>query len=158
MVDRLGRQRKPLPGQKEPGLLPTQKHAAIALARAIRAQSTANLQGEMGLGKTTMAAATIELLDAYPAIVICPPHLVTKWLREVQEVIPGVRTRELHRIGRNADDKGDVNDVRSFLEDYAAGHNSSMAMRWAVPSSPRTAATSSPSWPARCCAARSYLT
>jgi len=81
VVDRLGKQRRPLPGQKEPGLLPTQKHAAIAATRAIRAHGTANVQGEMGLGKTTVAAAVIELLDAYPAIVVCPPHLVPKWLR-----------------------------------------------------------------------------
>lgn len=121
VVDRLGKQRKPLPGQAEPGLLPTQKHAAIALARAIREHRTASLQGEMGLGKTTVAAAVIDLLDAYPAIVICPPHLVPKWIREVREVIPGVHARELRRIGRNGDDEGDVNDVRRFLDDYDAG-------------------------------------
>ena len=35
ILDHLGKQRKPLPGQAAPGLLPTQKHAAIAAARAI---------------------------------------------------------------------------------------------------------------------------
>jgi hypothetical protein len=59
------------------------------------------------------------LLDAYPAIVICPPHLVPKWIREAEEVIPGVKARELRRIGKSKD--GDVNDVHAFLEDYDTG-------------------------------------
>ncbi len=63
----------------------------------------------------------IDLLDAYPALIICPPHLVPKWIREVEEVIPGVHAREIRRIGRNAEDPGDINDVRAFLEDYDAG-------------------------------------
>lgn len=36
ILDSLGKSRKALPGQVEAGLLPTQKHAAIAAARAIR--------------------------------------------------------------------------------------------------------------------------
>ncbi len=116
ILDRLGKQRKPLPGQAEAGLLPTQKHAAIAAARAIRSHRTANLQGEMGLGKTTIGLAVIELLDAYPALILCPPHLVPKWIREAEEVIPGVKGRELRRIGKGKD--GDVNDVRTFFDDY----------------------------------------
>jgi integrase/recombinase XerC len=84
ILDRLGKQRKPLPGQAEPGLLPTQKHAAIGAARAFRSHRTANAQGEMGCGKTTIGMGVIELLDAYPAIVICPPHLVPKWLDKKQ--------------------------------------------------------------------------
>jgi hypothetical protein len=119
-VSALGRNRKPLPGQKEPGLLDVQKHAAIALARACRAHGNALIQGEMGLGKTTIALATIDLLGAYPALVMCPPHLVPKWLREAKEVIPGVQVRELKRIGRNGGE-GEVNDVRRFVEDWRNG-------------------------------------
>jgi hypothetical protein len=119
ILDRLGKQRKPLPGQAEAGLLPTQKHAAIAAARAIRSHRTANAQGEMGCGKTTIGLGVIELLDAYPAVVICPPHLVPKWIREAEEVIPGVKARELRRIGKG--EKSDVNDVRAFLDDYDSG-------------------------------------
>lgn len=61
------------------------------------------------------------LLDAYPAIVLCPPHLVPKWIREIEETIPNAKAMELTRIGRNADDPGDVNDVRRFLELYWGG-------------------------------------
>jgi hypothetical protein len=118
VLDAIGTQRKPLPGQERAGLLPAQRHAAAALARSIRKNGVANCQAEMGSGKTTIGSAVIELLNAYPAIVICPPHLVPKWIREIEEVIPGAHARELRRIGRNSDDVYDVNDVRDFLDQY----------------------------------------
>jgi len=48
ILDTLGRNRQALPGQKEAGLLATQRHAAAAMARAIRVHGVGNLQGEMG--------------------------------------------------------------------------------------------------------------
>lgn len=121
ILDRLGTQRKPLPGQEKPGLLPTQRHAATGVARAVKLHRVGNVQGEMGCGKTTIGAAVLELLDAYPAIILCPPHLVPKWMREIEETIPGAKAMELTRIGRNADDPGDVNDVRRFLQFCGGG-------------------------------------
>jgi len=120
VLDRLGTQRKALPGQEHAGLLPAQRHAAAALARSIRKNGVANCQAEMGTGKTTISTGVIELLDAYPAIVLCPPHLVPKWIREIEEVIPGAYAREIRRIGRNSDEVYDVNDVREFLDQYKA--------------------------------------
>ena len=121
ILDTLGKGRKALPGQSEPGLLTTQRHAAAAVARSIRRNKVANIQAEMGTGKTSISCAAIELLDAYPALVLCPPHLVPKWIRELEEVIPGVHARELRRIGRLGNEEADVNDVRSFLEDWRNG-------------------------------------
>jgi hypothetical protein len=54
----------------------------------------------MGLGKTTIALGVIDLLDAYPALILCPPHLVPKWIREAEEVIPGAKGRELAASAR----------------------------------------------------------
>ncbi len=116
ILDTLGTKRKPLPGQEKPGLLPTQRHIAAGVARAIKKHGVGNVQGEMGVGKTVVGAAVLELLDAYPAIILCPPHLVPKWIREIEKTIPGAKAMELMRIGRNADDPGDVNDVRRFLQ------------------------------------------
>ncbi len=116
ILDRLGTKRKPLPGQDKPGLLPAQRHAATAITRSIRKNGVGNVQGEMGLGKTILGAATLDLLNTYPAVILCPPHLVPKWIREIEETIPGARAMELIRIGRNANDPGDVNDVRKFLQ------------------------------------------
>ena len=121
ILDTLGTNRKLLPGQEKAGLLPTQRHAAAAMARTIAKHRVGNVQGEMGLGKTILGAATVDLLNAYPAIVLCPPHLVPKWIREIEETIPGAKAMELIRIGRNADDPGDINDVRRFLNLYREG-------------------------------------
>ena len=118
ILDRLGTERKPLPGQDRAGLLPAQRHAAAALARSIHKNGVANCQAEMGTGKTTISTGVLELLNAYPALVLCPPHLVPKWIREIEEVIPVAHARELRRIGRNSGEKNDVNDVREFLEQY----------------------------------------
>ncbi|PKK88334.1 MAG: hypothetical protein CVV64_19300 [Candidatus Wallbacteria bacterium HGW-Wallbacteria-1] len=127
VLDALGTRRKLLPGQELAGLLPAQRHAAAALARSIRKNGVANCQAEMGTGKTTISTGVLELLDAYPAIVLCPPHLVPKWIREIEEVIPGAHARELRRIGRNSDEVYDANDVRDFLDQYQLA--SEMAQR-----------------------------
>jgi len=118
VLDTLGTQRKRLPGQDRAGLLPAQRHAAAAMARSIRRHGVGNMQGEMGTGKSSVGSAVIELLDAYPALILCPPHLVPKWIREIEEVIPGAHARELRRIGRNSDEIADANDVRDFLNQY----------------------------------------
>ena len=118
VLDTLGTRRKPLLGQERAGLLPAQRHAAVALTRSIRKNGVANCQAEMGTGKTTISMGVVELLDAYPALVLCPPHLVPKWIREIEEVIPGAHARELRRIGRNSNEACDVNDVRDFLDQY----------------------------------------
>jgi hypothetical protein len=121
ILDTLGTKRKPLPGQEKAGLLPAQRHTATAIARSIQRNGVGNIQGEMGAGKSGMGAATLDLLNAYPAIVMCPPHLVPKWIREIEETVPGARAMEIARIGRNADDPSDVNDVRNFLKRYESG-------------------------------------
>ena len=72
ILDSLARQRKPLPGQEKAGILPVQRHVAIAAARALRTHRVANIMGEQGVGKTTIGAATLELMDAYPAIGALP--------------------------------------------------------------------------------------
>jgi len=120
-LDKLGLNRKVLPGQSEPGLLPTQRHAAVAVSRSIRKSGVGNVQGEMGSGKTIIASATIDLLNAYPALVVAPPHLTEKWIREIESTNPGSKGIELRRIGQNADDPCDINDVRKFFEQCDAG-------------------------------------
>src|SRR3990172_7001715 len=63
-----------------------------------------NLVGEMGTGKTTIAAAAAYLAGFQRVLVLCPPHLVRKWQREVLATVPGagaaiVRTiTELERL------------------------------------------------------------
>ena len=119
VLDSLGTRRKPLPGQDKPGLLPIQRHVSAAIARELRLRRRGNIQGEMGSGKTTMALATLVLTDAFPAIILCDPHMVEKWMREAREVIPGVQIMELRKIGGPKQQQ--TNDVRRFLDSYDRG-------------------------------------
>ena len=52
------------------------------------------INGEMGTGKTMMGICVAELLRnaGYPrTLVICPPHLVYKWRREIKATVPDAR-------------------------------------------------------------------
>lgn len=49
------------------------------------------INGEMGAGKTLMAIATAWLLHRQGfqrSLVVCPPHLVYKWRREIKQTVP----------------------------------------------------------------------
>jgi SAM-dependent methyltransferase len=102
---------KPLPGSTQSGLLEAQKHVAIAAARAIRRVGHAHIVAEMGYGKSATALAVAELLGDWPALVLCPSHLVEKWAREVQSVIPGARAVIMHCVG----------DIQSLAATYCRG-------------------------------------
>lgn len=52
---------------------------------------------EMGLGKTVEALATIQYLNAYPAVITCPANLILNWLREVRDCLPG---RSIQILGK----------------------------------------------------------
>ncbi len=52
------------------------------------------LNGEMGTGKTMMGICTAEILrveGTKRCLVICPPHLVYKWRREIMQTVPEAR-------------------------------------------------------------------
>lgn len=89
-----------LPGRTEPEILLAQREAAAAVvhrwnggprrSRRRRGHKAVILCGEMGTGKTTMAVAATALAGADKVIVVCPTHLVEKWVREIG-VITGRR-------------------------------------------------------------------
>jgi hypothetical protein len=57
-------------------------------------QPSATINGEMGTGKTLMGIAAAWLLHhaGLPrALVVCPPHLVYKWRREIKQTVPEAR-------------------------------------------------------------------
>jgi SNF2 family DNA or RNA helicase len=59
--------------------------AITGIAEALRRGRAAFLAAEMGTGKTLMAIrAALELDPEGAFLVMCPPHLVEKWAREVQ--------------------------------------------------------------------------
>lgn len=45
------------------------------------------LADEMGLGKTVQALSFIAHTNEYPALIVCPPHLVRNWVRECERFL-----------------------------------------------------------------------
>lgn len=112
---------KRLPGRVEGGLLPAQKHVAIAAARAIRQHKYSIICAQMGFGKSITACAVVEALNAYPALIVCPPHLVPKWVREIEDAVPDAKALEASTIA----------DVDKFVSDWQSGrlpHRSVLVM------------------------------
>jgi hypothetical protein len=97
-------QDRPWPTGEGSGLYPNQKETVIAALRALERYGVVHLIAEMGYGKTTCAAATMAMRDEWPVLVMGPPHLIKKWQREIEAVIPDVRAvivkslAELHQV------------------------------------------------------------
>jgi len=68
--------------------LGAQADAIRAVAVSLGQHRGTNLVGEMGTGKTTIAAAAAYLAGFRRVVVLCPPHLVRKWKREVEATVP----------------------------------------------------------------------
>lgn len=67
---------------------------AISTLLLDRDQPAGIINAEMGTGKTMMAIALAAVCHAegvHRSLVICPPHLVYKWRREIRETVPGAR-------------------------------------------------------------------
>src|SRR5690606_25012303 len=69
-----------------------------AILTRLESYSEAIAIGEMGTGKSSIAAAIAAGRSARRTIVLCPPHLVDKWQREFKAVWPAVRTLHLQTI------------------------------------------------------------
>ncbi|WP_168062818.1 DEAD/DEAH box helicase family protein [Candidatus Manganitrophus noduliformans] len=62
--------------------------AIAGLTMALRRQRAAFLVGEMGVGKTAVSIAVAYLLGMKNVLVLCPPHLVQKWEKEIKMTLP----------------------------------------------------------------------
>jgi len=121
--------KRPIPGLNgRSGLLPAQKHAAAAALTRLTGHRDVVIVGEMGSGKTTIAAAVAAGRRARRTIILCPPHLVDKWQREFRTVWPGVRTTHLQRpadidrfFGDQPDDAPLVGVVKQTAARSASG-------------------------------------
>lgn len=119
-----------LPGREATGLFEAQRQVVGALTRhflqdaAVSPTETrtpssyAFLQAQMGTGKTTIATSLADVLkkylkpeDPFPVIVVCPPHLIEKWPREISQIVPLARG---HVIRRVSDFEEYVRKVRSL--------------------------------------------
>ena len=82
------------PGQDKP--LPrllrrpmgAQEHAVRGAALSLEVNPGTVIVGEMGTGKTYIGAAAAHMNGHRNVLVLCPPHLVIKWKREVEMTVP----------------------------------------------------------------------
>ncbi len=72
-------------------LRPFQKAGIAYLVR----QKRSFLADDMGIGKTIQALATIQMLDAYPCVIVCPATLKGNWYRELRKWLPARRVTVL---------------------------------------------------------------
>ena len=82
-------------GRPLPALLRTplgaQADAIRGAALSLDTHRGTTVVGEMGTGKTFIAASAAHLAGFKRVLVLCPPHLTRKWKREVEETVPDAR-------------------------------------------------------------------
>ena len=106
----------PLQGPKDPiapalkGLLrkplPAQAMTITGAAKYLRTEDSVRLVGECGTGKTLMSIGIAHAHadgKPYSTLVMCPPHLVLKWAREVLVTVPLARTFVVYDLRNGGD-------------------------------------------------------
>ena len=71
--------------------LGAQADAIQGAALSLEAHRGTTVGGEMGTGKTFIAASAAHMAGFKRVLVLCPPHLTRKWKREVEMTVPGAR-------------------------------------------------------------------
>jgi superfamily II DNA or RNA helicase len=74
--------------------LPAQAVAIQALSKFLKNGDAAKIVSECGTGKTLMALATTYVHSngrPYSTLIMCPPHLILKWVRETFLTVPNCR-------------------------------------------------------------------
>jgi SNF2 family DNA or RNA helicase len=77
---------------------PVQKEVIKGLSKAMYYEGRKKLFicGEMGTGKTMLGLSVIAMSPRpMRSLIVCPGHLVNKWIRESRTTIPGVKTVDL---------------------------------------------------------------
>ena len=78
--------------------LGAQADAIRGAALSLKAHRGTTVVGEMGTGKTFIGAAAAYMAGFQRVLVLCPPHLVPKWKREVEMTVPGARAAIVESI------------------------------------------------------------
>jgi hypothetical protein len=96
----------PLLGLLKRTLLPAQKIVVMAVAKYLRKANAAKIVGECGTGKTFMSLAACYVHangQQHTGLVMCAPHLVEKWAREIFNSIPHARVFLIHDMRNGGD-------------------------------------------------------
>ena len=75
-----------------------QKEVIKAVVKSFKSGNrSVYITAEMGSGKTLMGIASALLLKKTPRVlVMCPPHLVRKWIKEIKETVPVAKVVNLN--------------------------------------------------------------
>jgi hypothetical protein len=108
----------PLQGPKDPVApvlktllrkpLPVQAMTITGAAKYLQTEDSVRLVGECGTGKTLMSIGIAHAhadRKPYSALVMCPPHLVLKWAREVLITVPHARAFVVYDLRNGGDPK-----------------------------------------------------
>jgi hypothetical protein len=80
-------------------LFTAQKHIVAATCLRLETERDALIVGEMGTGKTRMGAVVAAVMNYRRVLVACPPHLVSKWIRELENAVPEAEMLHLQSVG-----------------------------------------------------------
>jgi len=86
--------------------LPAQAMTITGSAKYLAENDSLRLVGECGTGKTLMSIGIAHAHakgKSYSTLVMCPPHLVLKWAREVLKTVPFARTFVIHDLRNGGD-------------------------------------------------------
>ncbi len=86
--------------------LPAQAMTITGAAKYLRTEDSVRLVGECGTGKTLMSIGIAHAHadgKPYSTLVMCPPHLVLKWAREVLVTVPLARTFVVYDLRNGGD-------------------------------------------------------
>ena len=78
--------------------LGAQADAIRGAALSLQTYQGTTVVGEMGTGKTFIAAAAAHMAGFQRILVLCPPHLTLKWKREVEQTVPFARAAIVESI------------------------------------------------------------
>lgn len=80
-----------------------QAHVVTAAVKTLRRRKSVFISAEMGTGKTQMGMAAIHEYarsrgrQGYRCIIYCPGQLTSKWQRELEQTIPGVKVHQVRK-------------------------------------------------------------
>jgi hypothetical protein len=90
-----------IPNTRKRGLMVAQQHAVAAAATVLNHEKAAVIVGEMGTGKTLLGTGVAAALNAKGkfrrGVVVCPPHLVGKWLEEIRITWPDCQAMKIEK-------------------------------------------------------------
>ncbi len=107
--------------------LGAQADAIRATALSLQRQRATIVVGEMGVGKSTVAAAAAYLAGCRRVFLMCPPHLVRKWKREIEWTVPGARVAIVRTI-RDLERARDLGGAIQFV--VCSREQAKLGYRW----------------------------